>query len=231
MPVKSRSYFSVPYLCGAAMFAREAYKTESTYNETSDGELALTHRARVVSVITSSAAALEAMINEAFVDAAESDGGCIAAVSSETRAKIATLWEIPRTSRYAILEKFNIAHLLIAGRALDKSHHRWHNVAWVVRLRNDFIHFEPSWRTHNTINPVATPATSEGFEKYERALKGQFAENQLCGSGNPYYPDRMLGHGCAEWSIKSVLDFADHFWQSIGVVPVYDSYRNLLTTR
>jgi hypothetical protein len=230
MSVKSRSYFSVPYLCGAAMFAREAYKTESTYDGTSDGELALTHRARVVSAITSSAAALEAMINEAFEDAAEADGSCVATVPADTRAMMAALWDrgIPGA---AILDKFDIAHLVITGGGLDKSHNRWGNVLWVVRLRNNFIHFKPSWQTHNTINAPATPVPSKGFERYERALKGRFAENQICGAGNPYYPDKLLGHGCAEWSIKSVLDFADHFWQSIGVVPVYDSYRHLLTTR
>lgn len=233
MPVKFRSYFSVPYLCGASMFAREAYKTEISNGGASESEDPLTHRARVLSAITSSAAALEAMINEAFADAVESDGSCVAAVPADTRAMMAALWDrdIPRTARYGILEKFDIAHLVITGRGLDKSQQRWCNASWVVKLRNSFIHFEPSWQTHDTINALATPAASEGFKKYERALKGLFAENRICGAGNPFYPDKLLGHGCAEWSIKSVLDFADHFWQSIGVVPVYDSYRHLLTTR
>jgi len=229
MPAKSRSYFSVPYLCGAAMFSREAFKNE-TSSATNDASV-LAHRAHVVLAITSSAAALEAMINEAFVDAAESDGGCIAAVSPQTRTKMAALWEIPRTSHHAILDKFNIAHLLIAGRVLEKSHHRWCRVLWVVRLRNDFVHFEPSWQHHDASGGPATPPPAKGYEKYEQGLKGLFDENRMCGTGNPFYPDRMLGHGCAEWSLRSALEFSDHFWKSIGVVPAYDSYRQFLTTR
>jgi|SRR3990172_1411255 len=231
MPVKSRSHFSVPYLCGAAMFSREAFKTETSSTGATNDASVLAHRAHVVSAITSSAAALEAMINEAFVDAVESDGGCIAAVSPETRTNMAALWEIPRTSRYAILDKFNIAHLLIAGRALDKSHHRWRNVSWVVRLRNDFVHFEPSWQHHDTSGGLAPPPPVNGYEKYEKGVKGLFEENRMCGAGNPFYPDKMLGHGCAEWSLRSALEFSDHFWKSIGVVPAYDSYRQFLTTR
>lgn len=233
MPVKSRSYFSVPYLCGAAVFAREVYKTEMSNGGASDGGDSLTHRARVLSAITSSVAALEAMINEAFSDAVESDSSCVAAVPTDKRAMMAALWDrgIPRTARYGILEKFDIAHLVITGRGIDKSHQRWSNATWVVKLRNSFIHFEPSWRNHDTINTPVTSDASDAFKKYEKALKGLFDENRICGTSNPFYPDKLLGHGCAEWSITSVLDFADHFWQNIGVIPVYDSYRHLLTTR
>ena len=221
MSIKSRNYFSIPYLCGAARYAREALVFETSAS-TNDG--ALLHRAYVISAVTSSAAALEAMINEVFADASESEGSCVAALPADTRSKLATLWAVPRTSRYAIIDKFDVAHLLITGNGLDHSHHRWRNATWVVRLRNDFVHFEPSWKEHG-------PRPEEEAEKVERALKGMFPENRLTGAANPFFPDKLLGHGCAAWSVTSALQFADHFWQSIGLNPPYDNYRQFFATQ
>lgn len=222
MSVKSRNYFSIPYLCGAAHFAREALALEAETPRTE--QLTLVHRACVISAITSSANALEALINEAFSDAGESDGSCVTALSSDARARLATLWRVPRTSRYAILDKFDVAHLLITGRALDRSHHRWCNATWIIRLRNDFVHFEPTWQEHGE-------RADKDIEKVERALSGLFPENPLTGAKNPFYPDRLLGAGCAAWSVSSALEFADHFWQSVAVTPPYQARRHLFATQ
>lgn len=222
MPIKSRSYFSIPFLCGAARYAREALVLESSSNPAN--ESALLHRAYVISAVTSSAAALEAMINEALADAAETEGSSISGLSDDARSRLATLWRVPGTSRHTILDKFDVAHLLITGKGLDHSHHRWRNATWVVRLRNDFVHFEPSWQEHG-LRPV------KETEKMERALKGVFPENQLAGSANPFFPDKLLGHGCAAWSVSSALEFADHFWQSVGLTPPYENYRYLFAAK
>jgi hypothetical protein len=218
MSVRSRSYFSIPYLVGAARYAREAATLELSLEPT-DKDV-LIHRAYVISAITSAAAALEAMINEAFADAAETEGSCIASLAADVRSKLATLWTVPRTSSYAILDKFDVAHLLVTGRGLDRSHHRWENASWVVRLRNDFVHYEPSWQEHCV-------SAQESTSKAERALGRLFPQNRLTGAANPFYPDRLLGQGCATWSVASALKFADHFWESIGIAPPYQAYRHL----
>lgn len=222
MSVKSRNYFSIPYLCGAARYAREALGIEAEASRTD--QLVLIHRAYVVSAITSSAAALEAMINEAFADATETDGSCVAALPSDVRARLATLWRVPHTSHYPILDKFDVAHLLVNGRGLDRSHHRWRNASWVVRLRNEFTHFEPEWQEHGE-------RADGDMGRIERALDSLFPVNPLAGAGNPFYPDRLLGAGCAAWSVTSALEFADHFWRSVAVTPPYQAYRHMFATK
>ena len=221
MPVKSRSYFSIPYLCGAARYAREALALE---NGTPDLDSPIVHRAYVVSAVTSAAAALEAMINEAFADASELEGSCVASLPADAGLKLTTLWAVPKTSRFAIIDKFDIAHLLVTGNGLDRSHHRWRNASWVVRLRNNFVHFEPSWQEHGVRQPNKQ-------NKIERAMTALFIENRLAGAANPFFPDRLLGHGCAAWAVASALAFADHFWLSLGVTPPYESYRHLFATQ
>jgi hypothetical protein len=155
------------------MFAREAFQVERPSAGGTISDIAfLTHRALVVSAITSSAAALEAMINETFADAGESVGGRVGSLSEDAQRKMDTLWSIPRTKSYAILDKFDIGHLLVTGHGLDRSHHRWRNATWIVKLRNTFVHFEPSWQEHG----ASSMSAQESSAKVERALKGLFPE-------------------------------------------------------
>jgi hypothetical protein len=62
--------------------------------------------------------------------------------------------------------------------------------------------------------------------KFVGQLQGKFTDNQLMkGSGNPWFPDKCLGHGCAEWCIRSVTELADQFFERIGVEPNYQRVR------
>ena len=58
-----------------------------------------------------------------------------------------------------------------------------------------------------------------------------FPENPLAGSGNAFFPDKVLGYGCAAWAVMSALEFADNFWSSISVVPHYQAYRHMFVPR
>ena len=210
------------------MQCREAFRAEQTITSPTELDV-LTHRASVVSTITSATAALEAMINEAYCDAVETNSSCIAQVPAEKRAQLAERWEredFPRTHYSKILVKFDIAHLLITGKELNKADPRWCDALLVTRLRNHFAHFKPSWRTHGTPSGLSDEST-----ELEKELKDRFPESPLCGAMNPFYPDKLLGHGCAEWSIVSAIAFADMFWSCIGVVPVYEAYREMLHTK
>jgi hypothetical protein len=224
--VRSRSYFSTPYFCGAARFARDALAIEKSVTVT--GIDLITHRAFVVASVTSAAAALESMINEIFCDANEPVGSCIAELSDEARGKLSTIWAIPKTSSYPILDKFDVAHLLITGNGIDRSDHSWRNATWLARLRNEFVHFEPTWSIHSS-QPSGPPQSDSN--KFEKALRGMFPENRLTGSGNAFFPDKLLGHGCAAWAVESALAFADNFWSGINAVPQYETYRHMFVPR
>lgn len=224
--VRSRSYFSTPFLCGAARFARDALEIENAVSH-NDSDTII-HRAFVVASVTSSAASLESMINEIFCDANEPDGSCIAGLSTDVRSKLATVWAIQKTSAYAILDKFALAHLLITGNAIDRSHDSWRDAKLLVRLRNYFVHFEPTWSVHNTLAAGLSHSNADNFGE---ALRGRFRENPLVGEGNAFFPDKLLGHGCAEWAVISALRFADKFWADISIGPHYEAYRQMFNPR
>jgi hypothetical protein len=56
----------------------------------------------------------------------------------------------------------------------------------------------------------------------EERIRGKFVDNRLMeGSGNPWWPDHCLGHGCAEWAARSALVLADQICGDLGIKPNY----------
>jgi hypothetical protein len=226
--IKTRAYFSIHLLTGAALFARAAAAQEKAYDGNFREPLCFDHRAHVLGAIIMAASALEAAINEFHSDAGEADGARIAVLTPAERSLLADMWErgIPRTSRYPILDKFDIALALLRKGGLDRSHNTYRDVKHVVELRNEFVHYEPSWQTHDA---MVAPSGADPH-RFEKALRGRFPDNPITGDGNPYYPDKLLGHGCASWAVQAVTSFLDRFYGVVGVEPTYERYRRWLTT-
>ena len=110
-----------------------------------------------------------------------------------------------------------INHGLTLGLALalggwppfSKGAQPWQSVAKLVKLRNALIHYEPEWV------PVPTAAGEE--HSFEKQFAGTFSLNPLAPDENPFYPDKILGHGCAAWAIKSSMAFMDSFKDKAGL--------------
>ena len=43
----------------------------------------------------------------------------------------------------------------------------------------------------------------------------------MTGSGNPFFPDHCLGHGCTEWAHQTAKALVDQFAASLGLVLNY----------
>ena len=81
----------------------------------------------------------------------------------------------------------------------------------------------PSWSDHGPVDIK----DAHRLEKVFRPLP--FPLNPLTGGPKPFYPDQLLGHGCARWSVQTAIAFIDFFCKEIGIRPPYDGQRNLLT--
>jgi hypothetical protein len=63
-------------------------------------------------------------------------------------------------------------------------------------------------------------------------LKGKFDENIMRkNTGNPFYPDKCLGHGCAEWAVNTSKDFINMFYKHLNIEPWPDFSGSLCNTR
>ena len=65
-------------------------------------------------------------------------------------------------------------------------------------------------------------STTHTPSQIEQRLRGKFPDNRLMvGSGNPWWASHCLGHGCAEWSWRSVLAVTESVCDALGIDPNY----------
>ena len=55
-------------------------------------------------------------------------------------------------------------------------------------------------------------------EKIQEKLRTKFAENRLMSqTANPFFPDKCLGAGCAEWACRTAEIFVNEFYARLSV--------------
>jgi hypothetical protein len=226
--VALRCYFSTQHIQSAALFARLAAKIEKAYAGVSSGELIAEHRGYVTASIFAAVAFLEATINELFADAQEVDHGQLKGLDPAVVSLMTDMWkrQIPRTARYRVLEKFDIALVLARKEPFIPGLPPYQDIVLLVRLRNSLVHYEPEWMAAG-LDPKYDNELDKDLAK---ALRGKFLASPLMSEGNPFYPDRCLSHGCAKWAVESSITFADTFFAKIGPKPTYDHVRARLST-
>jgi hypothetical protein len=212
---------SISHLSAAALFAQQCREIEASADTTPiDSPQRRQHNAYAVSSVIVSAAFLEATINEIFSDC--SDEHITDRIASlPSMSLMGRLWEkgVPRTASYSILEKYEIALELNGKSAFNAGTNPYQDVKLLVELRNALIHYEPE-----------TIVSHSGYEapklhKFEKRFAGKFPVNPLTGLGNPFYPDKLLGSGCAKWAVSSAVAFTDDFFQKLGITPAYEHVR------
>lgn len=136
---------------------------------------------------------------------------------------MATLWRQSQIKRSTMLEKFELALDLNAKPALPRDASPYQDVKLLVDLRNALVHYEPE-----TVFNFSDDDKNNGTQhKFEKKLRGKFEPNRLTGPGNPFYPDKVLGAGCARWAIASAVAFADSFFEKLGIPCMYDHVRTV----
>lgn len=224
--VKSRHYFSLQHIQSAALFARQCYQIEKNYGGIFSADLIADHWSYVTGALFAATSFLEATINEVFADTVDHPDGELAShLDATTKELMADMWkrDIPRTAHYQIIEKFQIALTLARKPLLDLSRSPFQDVQTLIIMRNDLIHFEPVW----------TSVEAEKAHKRILSLQQEkkFALNPLITSaGNPFYPDKCLGHGCAKWAVSNSIQFAEDFFSRMGIPVLFDHIRTRLNT-
>lgn len=227
--IASRMYFSIQHIQSAALFARHAYSIEKNYNGVFSDELFSEHRAYVTGSILSSVFFLEAAINELFADTVETNSEIVKKLNPATIQLMAEMWklDVPRAANFKILQKYQIALTLTQKQIFDAGAPPYQDVNLLVKLRNDLVHYEPEW----VKNPSSDDFGPDDIHRYEKMLGGKFIANPLTGQDNPFYPDKCLGHGCAEWGVNSSVKFTDDFFSRVSLLSSYDHVRDRFNTR
>lgn len=222
--ISIRHYLSIQHLMASALFAKECLELEATAHLTPFESIERTrHRSYAVSAVMVSAAFLEATINELFADCA--DGHSTERLTSlPAHGLMGRLWvrNVPRTASYPILEKYDIALELNDKEPFVPGINPYQDAKLLTELRNALIHYEPE-----TIVAIGDDEARK-LHKFEKRLRGKFGLNALTGVGNPFYPDKVLGAGCANWAVKAAVDFTDAFFGRLGIPATYEHVRDKL---
>lgn len=91
-----------------------------------------------------------------------------------------------------------------------------------MKLRNEWIHYEPAWMAEH----------EEGAPRGIEVLEGHFpsapSRNKDLGKFSLH---DCISHGCAEWGVVSAVEFADQFFRKMGIRPNFEQWRSKIVTR
>lgn len=198
--ITSHVYFSRYHLHAARFFRDQVAELEKK-------PFSLAHRSQCVASVTASAYFLEALINEAFHGAAGGFGIYCGKLPTETRERVALIWELTSKPSVTTLERFGHFVRCCGAPPPDKGAEPWQSAAVLFELRNALVHAQP----------IDTGAGSP-VEKLEKKLKslisvgrGYPLNPQFPYEANPFFPDRVLGHGCCCWAVDSAEALARWF--------------------
>jgi hypothetical protein len=209
--LKMRAYYSSYHLWAARHLAELVKNIEAA--RVDRPRFDIKHRAYVTNSVFSAVSFLEAAINELFQDVADAHESYVAGLDSDSKRIMSEFWNFTEgrnRSAFSLLDKYQMALTFLRKPQFEPGQPPYQDASLVVRLRNELVHYKPRSLGGDAEHTLA------------RQLGGKFADNALmAGSGNPWFPDKCLGHGCADWSVRSVVALADNFFGRIGVDPNY----------
>ncbi len=174
------------------------------------------HRSYAVTAVISAVAFLEAHINEAFADAADDNPVVrqqIANVPQNAADLMGKLWddrEVKAGERLSILAKYQLALVCSGKPMMESDRNPYQHARKLISLRNALVHFKIEWQWHDVAY------------KLEKELKpAGFQENQLH-IGAPWYPNKCLGAGCAQWACDTAHSFVSAWRNQMDIVRAHD---------
>ncbi|WP_052060546.1 hypothetical protein [Rhodococcoides fascians] len=205
--VASRHYLATQHLWTAQHAARLCGEVELSFLDSESGYPA-EHRAHALTAVLSSVAFLECLVNQVFQDVADTapdtPNSRIDGISEAARDTMRVLWtEAKLDEKLSVLDKYQLALTCTGKPRFSSGRDPFQSGDLLIKLRNKLVHFKPEWHDH---------ANEHKFEKH---LKGRFADCQL--PGDPWFPNKCLGAGCASWACNTAVALADDWWSQLGL--------------
>ena len=231
--IRFRDCFSVRYIQSAALLCRLGLDIEKNKEKTGQitAEMILRHEVFILNSLLSSVAFLESTINEFYADAAD-DAYFFCDEKNETLLRtIREKWRNEKNfDRAPMITKYQKI-LDIAGKPPScEQDPVFLEVRNLIEIRNYLMHYKREWVVVGK-SPGAVRSEETRSEKFEKMLKDKFVENPLAQKNQQFFPDKCLGHGCAEWAVSNSIRFTDDFFKSLDLPAPYDGIKNELVTR
>lgn len=166
-----------------------------------------TSRSYAIGAIVMAVAALEASINELYLEAVDRNTHALGALTAEQIAQLEVLWEsVDRTN---ILAKYQLVLAVCGKERFAKGAEPYQSADALIDLRNAVVHFKPEWDDE-----------LEEHAKLETRLARKFDDCVLASRATGHmvwFPGRCLGHGCAVWAVGAVEELVAEFCGRLGI--------------
>ena len=228
-----RDCFSVRYIQSAALLCRLGYAIEKDYAKTGQisPEALLSHEAFILNSILSSVAFLESAVNELYSDAADNAFLSADEKNGAVLQKIREQWNNEKNfDRAPLLTKYQKILAFANKPSFAETDPAFLNVKNLIEIRNFLMHYRREWVVLAKSRKHRDGHETGGF-KFEETLKHAFKENPFAHKNRPFFPDKCLGHGCAEWAVINSLVLTGEFFSRLGLPAPYDGIKNELLTR
>jgi len=210
--LRLKHIFSKQHHWAARYFSEEADRIENSNMKLSEKKLdARKHRAYVTGAILSAVAALEASINELYLEAQDRNKNTLSGLNDSELSALVNKWTTVKCSnkrfeRLFILDKYQEALKSVNKKEFKTGEYPYQDAASLIYLRNALVHYKPEWddeaNVHSTI---------------KARLKGKFRLNTFSDMNSLWFPHQCLGAGCAKWSVDVIELFMSEFCKVIGI--------------
>jgi hypothetical protein len=143
--------------------------------------------------LMSSAASLEALINELFI---AHDGK----LRSQLKGFEEEFWGKQGIERKSILAKYQLALRILGVTTLDEHSSPFRDTWALVQLRNALVHYKPTW----------DPERQRKVELIE-VLGGRFPLSPFPDAGADFVSMKCMSAGCAKWATGTAVSFMRQF--------------------
>ncbi|NAS22482.1 hypothetical protein GT755_12395 [Herbidospora sp. NEAU-GS84] len=108
------------------------------------------------------------------------------------------------------LAKYQLALELAGHDPFESGREPYRRADILIKLRNWLVHYKPN-----------SQPLDKGHEVGKHLKPSDFTANQLSTARHQWFPDRVLGAGCADWAWRSARTFTDEFAKRTGLVLNY----------
>lgn len=203
--VATRERLYRQHIYSAHLFAERAQALEVRPPSEVTPEDRWRHRAYVTGTIFGAAAFLESSINELYLELKNLGQSGSPRLPARELSLLSQVW--PDVQGSAILHKYQVALSLADADSYDESKPPFIDADSLLRLRDALV----------------SSATTDWQDKrgkqqsLEKRLRAKFAPSAIAEEKAAWFPDRVLGVGCAMWAVRTVQAFSDDFCQRMGI--------------
>ena len=198
----SRDRLSRHHIISAHHFAKSAENIEAHGGDVPPDDK-WQYRAFVTAAVISSVAYLSASINELYLEVRKLTQEGAPTVRRELDLLVEA-W--PRISKVQVLQRYQLALAVADADQYNPNRMPYLDADNLIRLRDALLSYDPEWDDeqgkHHTL---------------ESRLQKKFPPSPLVSSRRPWFPDQILGSGCAKWAVETVQVFTNDFYRRMAL--------------